>query len=275
MRREFLLIIVMLVALAFVRVIPVRAWVPTQFWIAPPQGATIDLGQSERFCGGVVDGSGNYSHQWYVNGTAAPSVNSSLWFFPPQSTFGVNSTYCVIFTPLSTGSYMISFAAEDLSNDPGVFDYVSAILIVGPPLSVSMSPSSNVSMYVGQSQTFAENTSGGTALSCFNWFLNDASGKWLNPPVYMQEWANSSSWTFTPTRPGTYEIACTVIDCADCDFAYNASQIFHNSYAFVTVNPAPIPDPPRGWSLFFLYLRSGVSSDGWFCPWSSHFPIPL
>jgi len=265
-------------------VIPAHAWAPMQVDIGP-RWATIDLGQSERFWGGVFYGSGNYSYHWYVDCVAAPGVNSSLWGFPPQLTFGVNSSWWAIFTPPSTGSYMISFVVEDLSN--GVTDYDNATLTVGPPLSVSMSPSSNVTMYVGQSQTFTENTSGGTAGAYFIWWLKqDNATRWnsvyIQPSsvngngtlIEMYPGVNSSSWTFVPTSPGTYEIACTVIDRADSDFAYNASQIFHNSITFVTVNPKPIPDPPCGWWLL-LYLRAEASYDRWFRPWGVHLAIPV
>jgi hypothetical protein len=159
---------------------------------------------------------------------------------------------------------MISLAIEDLINDPGVLNFENVTLTAGPALSASMYPSSNVSMYVGQSQTFTENTSGGTAPSYFQWFLNDSN------LVYTQPYAaNSSSWTFTPTNPGTYEIACVVIDQADCDFAYNASQIFKTSITFVTVN-APVPrasyPPQQVWVLRYLKLEG--SNLWWWFVWN-------
>ena len=264
----------MLVALAFVRVAPVHAF-PLEVSVGPST-VTIDLGQSERYCAGAWYGSGYYSYQWYVNDTAVPGANSSLWIFRPSDPFNAstwlsNASWWV-FTPPSMGCYIICFSVKDLNTGETANPDFNATLIVQTAVSVSMSPS-NVTMEIGQSLTFTENATGGTPPYRFEWYLNYA-----NPPVYVQpsEMNSSwSSWTFIPTSPGTYVVECWVFPSSQTDFEYSFWQFARNSTTSVTVNPASTPDPPRGWSLLFLYMRSGVFSDGGSRPWSSHFPIPL
>ena len=256
----------MLVALSYAHVLQVHGSGPF-ITVAGPTTVTIDLGNSEQ-CGAVAQwGSGVISYQWYVNNTAVLGANCSRFVYSGN----VSNVIYWIFTPLSVGNYIIGLGAKDLNTGETAAMF-NATLTVNTAVSVSMSPS-NVTMYVGQSLTFTENATGGTPPYRFWWYLNYA-----NPPVYFQPWAMNSSWsswTFTPKSPGAYVVECLVQSSSQTDFEYSFSQDVHNSTTFVAVNPAPISDPPRGWSLLLLYLRTEASGDGWFRPWGCHPAIPV
>jgi PKD repeat protein len=70
-----------------------------------------------------------------------------------------------------------------------------------PPLSVSISPPS-ASMRVGQSVNFVSTVSGGTQPYSYQWYLNGTA----------LSGATSSSWTFSPSSSGTYNVYLKVTD---------------------------------------------------------------
>jgi outer membrane protein assembly factor BamB len=70
------------------------------------------------------------------------------------------------------------------------------------PLSVSISPSSVLMSFVGQSQTFASTVTGGTAPYKYQWYLNSAA----------VSGANGSSWTFTSSSTGFFTVYLRVTD---------------------------------------------------------------
>jgi uncharacterized repeat protein (TIGR01451 family) len=147
----------------------------------------IKIGESTTFTSFVSGGVPLFSYQWYLNGSAVSGAMSSTWTFAPTSLQPIgNYTVYVI----ATDSF--SFSAQ--SN--------TVIVSVAPALTVQISPLS-ASVLVFQPVAFtATNVSGGYPPYSYQWYLNG------NPVVG----ATSSSWTFTPTGPGTYLVYLNVTD---------------------------------------------------------------
>jgi hypothetical protein len=101
-----------------------------------------------------------------------------------------------------------------------------------------------------------DNLVNGTGPYSYQWYCNGTA----------VSGAANSSWTFTPSSPGTYAVECYVYANSTTDVG---SNFFTRSIAFVTVNAAPAPDPVRTVALF-RNLRMEVSN-GWFHPWGCHF----
>jgi len=76
-----------------------------------------------------------------------------------------------------------------------------AIFTYSPTLSISVSPTSTT-IEIGKNVTFTSAVSGGTSPYSYQWYLNGT-------PV---SGATTSTWTFTPTSPGTYHIYVNVTD---------------------------------------------------------------
>jgi hypothetical protein len=110
---------------------------------------------------------------------------------------------------------------------------------VAPSLSVSINPPS-ASIRAGQSTTFTSTVNGGTTPYNYQWYLNEdiVSG------------ATSSSWTFSPTAPGTYSVYLKVTDKNG-----NTAQS-----APATVNVSPAGGIPVGGYSISLVKQTPVSS---------------
>lgn len=81
-------------------------------------------------------------------------------------------------------------------------------------LSVTISPCS-ATLDVGQSQLFKSSVTGGTSLYTYHWCLNGApfSG------------ATNSTWTFTPTSPGSYTVYVKVTDSLGMQATSNTASV--------------------------------------------------
>jgi len=176
-----------------------------------PTSATIDLGQSKSFTSSVSGGTLPYTYQWYLGGSPVSGATNPSWTF----------------TPPSTGTYQVYLRITDYVGESATSN--TATVTVNPPLSVSVSPSSWV-MDVGQSKQSIATPSGGTSPYYYQWYLNDA-------PV---SGATSSTWTFTPSTPGTYKIHVVVTDSADVDPSASSPPV----YAYVNPPPTVTIAPP-------------------------------
>jgi PKD repeat protein len=97
----------------------------------------------------------------------------------------------------------------------------------GPlPLSVSISPPSAV-IDLGQSVSFTSTVSGGTPPYSYQWYVNNTA----------VSGANSSSWTFTPTSAGYYNVHLNVTDSLCTKAKSNISPVTVNPPLSVSINP--------------------------------------
>ena len=165
-----------------------------------PTSVVMDVGQSQTFTSTVFGGTPPYSYQWYLNNVPYPGAIDSNWTF----------------TPTSPGLYEVYLNVTDSVGATAKSNPAS--VTVNPTLTVSISPAVVV-MDLGQSVTFQSTVSGGTPPYTYQWYLDDA-------PVG----ANASTWTFTPTSTGSYEVYLNVTD--------NVGVTAQSNIASVTVNPA-------------------------------------
>ena len=151
-----------------------------------PMSATVDVSQPLTLYATVYGGSGSYSYQWYLNGSAVPGATNFSWTF----------------TPSSTGSDIVNVVASDSQGDVGTSK--NASVTVNPKLTATISPTS-ASIPIGNSQTFTSNTTGGTPTYSYQWYANGVA----------VSGATSSTWTFTPSSRGVYTVNLVVTDAAN------------------------------------------------------------
>jgi len=104
-----------------------------------------------------------------------------------------------------------------------------ASVTVNPALSVSITPTS-VTMNVGESQLFTSNVSGGTSPYTYQWYLDDVA----------VSGATASTWTFTPTSPGLYEVYVNVTDGVCVTAKSNIASVTVNLVLIVSINPTSV-----------------------------------
>jgi len=171
---------------------------PPVVTISPPS-AILDVGQSQSFTSNASDGTPPYSYQWYLNGNPVPGATNPTWTF----------------TPSSAGSYTVYVKITDSVEFQ--VNSNTATVTVNPPPSVSISPTSAV-LYVGQSQLFTSNVTGGTTPYTYQWYLNSA-------PV---SGATNPTWTFTPSSGGSYTVYVEIIDDVGVHATSNIAPVMVN-----------------------------------------------
>jgi len=130
---------------------------------------------------------------------------------PAPGTYTYNAGSTVQVTAVPNANYVLDYWLLDGNNAGSANPYTvtmnnnhalkAVFKSLPPPLSVSISPPS-ATIVVGGSVTFTSTVSGGTTPYSYQWYLNGA-------PV---SGATSSSWTFTPTASGTYNVYLKVTD---------------------------------------------------------------
>jgi len=130
-----------------------------------------------------------------------PTLTSGIWtgFYVDGSPVSgaTNPTYT--YTPPSPSTHTIHLRVTD--SVQATKNSNTAQVTVNPTLQVSISPSSAV-IEPGQSVSFTSSVSGGTPPYAYQWYKNGA-------PV---SGATGSTWTFTSTSTGSYEIYLRVTD---------------------------------------------------------------
>ncbi len=176
-----------------------------------PSTVTLDVGQSQTFTSSVSGGTSPCSYQWYLNGSAVSGATGSSYTFAPSS----------------RGRYTFYLNVTDSADAKAQSNTATATVNKAP--SVTISPSS-VTMDVGQSQTFTSSTSGGTSSFTYQWYLDSSA----------VSGATSSSWTYSPSSPGSHTVYVKVTDSASTPVTApsNTVNVTVNSAPSVTISPA-------------------------------------
>ncbi len=206
LRKRFLSIIILLMALACVQVAPVHGiiWVV----INPSLHQYIDLGQNLPFKSYAGGDHPPFSYQWYQNGSPV-GADSSSWNF----------------TASTLGTFGIYLLVRDHTN--ATFPSAVTLVTINPALKVEISPSA-VTMNVNQSVTFIEYATGGTLPYRYTWWVG-----------HTRQAGNSPSFTFTPSSVGDCNITCIVQDGS------TTLYVAPRSTASVVVNTQPTSAPPN------------------------------
>jgi len=195
-----------------------------------PSSATLDFGQSQLFTSTVSSGTSPYTYQWYLNDVAVSGATSSTWTF----------------TPSSSGSYNVYVNVTDSVGFRAKSNITS--VTVNPSLSATVSPSSVV-MDFGQSQLFTSTVSSGTSPYTYQWYLNDVA----------VSGATSSTWTFTPSSSGSYNVYVNVTDSVGFRAKSNITSVTVNPSLSATVSPSSVV-MDFGQSQLFTSTVSGGTS---------------
>ncbi len=197
---------------------------PLEVSIELPPSVVMDVGQSQLFTSSVSGGTPPYTYQWYLDG--APVGTDPTWTF----------------TPTSPGSYEVYVIVAD-SSDPAESNHV--IVIVNPPLEVSISPLSVV-MDVGQSQPFTSSVSGGTSPYTYQWYLDGT-------PV-----GTDPTWAFTPTSSGSYEVYLNVTDSVNVTVKSDVASVTVNPPLEVSITPMSVTMDVGESQLFTSTVSNGT-----------------
>ena len=155
---------------------------------ALPSSATMDVGEYLNMTSSVLNGTGQFTYQWFVNGT-------------PE---GGNTPY-FNFTPTGKGNYTINLTVTDSGTSVGAYPAIFAksnianIRVNAEP-EVTISPSS-VKMDLGQSISLYAVVNGGTGPFDYVWFLNGTNSGTI-----------TSTYTFDPSGTGSYTFDVRVTD---------------------------------------------------------------
>ena len=205
-----------------VRTPPLQITVVPPYVVAiSPSDVALDIDQSVAFMSNVTGGTPPCSYQWQLDGANVSGATYSSWTFAPSS----------------LGSYNVSLVVTDALG--GVETSNTASITVNPVLFVSIFPS-NVTIGVGQSQTFTANAAGGTRPYIYYWgygsnLTSAAHSAGKNGPT------TNKTWTFTFDSTGNYIVLCLVADSS------TGSPIKGPwTTASVAVNAALVTDPSGG-----------------------------
>ena len=159
-----------------------------------------DVGNSVTFTASGSGGTGSYSYQWYLNGTAVSGATGST-FTTTFSYSGSPTIYAVLLDSLGDEAKS-STITETVNPDPYVY------------ISSSQNPTD-----VGNSVTFTASASKGTGSFSYQWYLNGATQS-----------STSDEFSTSFSSPGPYYVNVTAIDSIGNKVSYTYKE---------TVNPDP------------------------------------
>lgn len=170
---------------------------------------TLDVGQEDQFSSSTTGGVPPYSnYQWHSNWTSIAGATSSSF----------------VFTPRTNGTYYIYASVQDTLAKPV---NSNQILVKVNPLPVINISASNSTLTVGQQAQFSSSTTGGATPYSYRWYSN-------GDPIAD---ATSSSFIFTPTAAGTYNIYATVQDSSNATASSNSIQVTVTSSSSLPLSP--------------------------------------
>jgi len=195
-----------------------------------PSSVSIDLGQSQLFTSAVTGGISPYTYQWCLNDTQVSGATSATWTF----------------APVSSGSYSVYL---NITDNIGLMTKSNIVSVtVSLPPTISIFPT-NITMDVGQSETFTSTVSGGIPPYTYQWYLNGiaASG------------ATSASWTFTPSSSGSYTVYVNVTDGGGLRAKSNVSSVTIYPALSASISPATVTMSVGQFQLFTSSVSGGAS----------------
>jgi outer membrane protein assembly factor BamB len=203
-----------------------------------PTSVVKDVGQSQLFMSSVSGGTLPYTYQWCLNGIAVSGATGSSWTFAPNST-----GFCSVYVNVTDGA---GFRAK--SN--------IATVTVNPALSVAVSFTSVV-MDVGQSQLFTASVTGGTSPYTYEWYRNGTA----------IPGATNTSWTFTPTSTGFYNVYMNVTDGVSFTAKSNVADITVNPTLTINISPSSVVMDTTQSRFFNSTILGGTSpfTYQWYC----------
>ncbi len=169
-----------------------------------------DVGNSVTFTATGSAGTGSYSYQWYLNGSAVSGATSS--------------TYTTSFSYV--GSPQIYVILKDSLGDTAQSSTLTETVNADPVVEISSSQSPTD---VGNSVTFTASASGGTGSFSYTWYLNGATQS-----------STTNQFDYTFSSAGTYYVNVTVKDSIGNSASYSFKETA-NPDPSVTISSTPAP----------------------------------
>lgn len=171
--------------------------------VITPSVIAVDVNQQVQFSSSVTGGVPPYSnYKWYVNGDVRAGETSPSFSYYPSA----------------EGIYYIKASVQDTLGIPFESDRITINVTTLPETNIS---ASTLTPIVNEQDQFSSYTTGGATPYRYQWYSNG------NP----EAGATSSSYTFTPTVAGPYNI-------------YLVVQDYHNGTAIsnvISITAIPLP----------------------------------
>jgi len=187
------------------------------------------------------NGSGHLASVWFeVNPSFTGSYTGT---YPGTPVWMANMTE----TNTNIQLYLSNINGDDITPSSQNIYNGTFTIAVPLPLSVSISPSS-ATLDLGQSQLFTSTVTGGTGPYTYQWYLNGVaiSG------------ATASTWTFTPSVSGSYNVYLNATDSIGTKGKSNTAPVTVHPTLSVSVSPA-VAACYVGQSQQFISIVSGGS----------------
>ena len=192
--------------------------------VAPSVGVSygvVDQGQSSMITSSIVTtGTPSYSYQWLQRPPSSNSYSAINEAFSDSYSFDTSSS-------TETGRWRFRLQVTDETGATVNSNTVSVTVNTVP--TVSVSPSLGI-LDVGQSETFLATPSGGSgSYTSYQWYVNGVA----------QYGATASTYSYSPSSPGSFSITGTVTDSLGVT-SVQSSSAFVDVAALPTVSIAPV-----------------------------------
>lgn len=198
-----------------------------------PITTVLFVNQSQLFTATVSGGTLSYTYQWYRNGTLVSGATSATWAF----------------TTGSVGTYQVYVRVTDGVNAVAQSPNAQVTVNPLPQAGVIISPGS-AAIDLGQSVFFTSSfQTAGTPPYTYQWYVNGSA----------VSGATSSSWNFTPTSTGTYQIYLNVTDSLNVKVQSNTATVTTNPVPTVSISPTTAVIEVAQSQLFTSTVSGGTS----------------
>ncbi len=194
-----------------------------------PTTATVDAGTTQTFTA-TVTGTTNFGVGWYVNDIL--NGNSSVGTITASSTSTGSTAIYTAPTVAPSNAFPATITAVSVADAGAVGTAVATI----PPIVVTLSPASGVSIPVSGTQEFTATVTGTGDTAVVNWQVNGISGGNSNIGTIAQTSSNAAVYTAPATVSASpFIITISAVSGAD---SFSIGQIQGNVHVTVSISPA-------------------------------------